>query len=1293
MSNVVGEPILEFVDKQIKIRQKAQGAGYNSKSLTRSPEIQNYLNNRNAWIKLASGVELTKTEVKDENGQVTSTYKGTQRLKDLQNFSTDNYFTDNDIASLDGTNLAKNYVLFNTIQSLDTETGTYKKRSGTRQTNSWSTSQNKMYGGMGSNERGLQPTPGIVSIDVDTINRGSIRKATVQLKAYNKFQFGIIEILYLKLGFILMLEYGWDKYITEDSNGKISVKDTGNTIIEKTWFDGKSYSQLEMLQQIQGLQTQYQGNYNGFFGKVNNFSWKLNKDNTYDITINLITLGSVIESLQVSIPSNISVIGAIKNVDRLTNRLNQSAGGTGIFGIEDLADPDDDDVKFDPDSVGSALGTDKITNYLVQSIFEIYDGLSNGSIDTSKFKVLSYLTKDNVPSSSVPFKYKFAVRFGVFLNFLRREIIGYVDNDESSSSRLEIDTTEETNVVNYTLNTVSLDPTICFFTPLIGDIEINGEKTFDAAPLSVNRSKYDAYNGFDNMKKFAVKSSVNEILYGQLMNVYLNFQFISDCIKGNLDKENKLDLYKFLESICDGINKSMGNSTRIAPAIKNDSTIYFIDENPITGWEEHSGVSNKKSTQINLFGYNPDGSSNFVKDFGFQTKLDPKLINSISIGATAGGYNNATDAIGFRQWNRGLKNRFENSYRVDENTKEKSKSKKDQLWERAKRDLVEVTPIGSFGYKLTYLEATKKWTRGTDVNGDQVRRRFTKEKNFESTDLKNKVVEWMIDVENYRANEAATTIDKDSQNIINYNIWVATTLGWYKGDTNSSNFTDLDYGVALKDAPYFTCDSEIASAGANTYKAFINSFNKLLFESFGINTGYTGFIPVDLSFTCDGLSGFKIYNKLDVNQRELPASYPSALKFLITGIKDKVSSNNWETEINTISQPSTIESPKAIYKISTDQAGSDAGQGGDGEFYEGEGNTETLIKKFNIRTTNTSNGLIYWPQVTQKNQVVIHHTAGDNSIKSVINSWRNKSTHVSTHYIINRDGDYDQLFPLKYWGNSIGIGSGSPGAGNNRTLQKSHISIELQSLGYFKRLKKVEGAGYLFERKGKRGTTSRNYKNIKPMVVSPNEWVPSNNFRTEQGTSTNYFLIGTEWKVENPTPTTKVTKVEFPVVNEYKGYKYFQAYTEDQLKTLVNVLKEISEQYPNIPIFVAKNNIYKNLTAVHNQWSNMFPPRGRVSPSAINKTPGLYTHNSYRADKVDVVPQWDLFRALYFSDTNKFGSSPKWYYKYDNSYLISSTYSYKDGYVNYNLPESYSKWTPGMKKDPTHPVNKSRGGR
>ena len=51
--NIVGEPIEEFVDKQIDNRQKVYGAGYNSKSVVRSPKVQNFLNNRNAWIKLA----------------------------------------------------------------------------------------------------------------------------------------------------------------------------------------------------------------------------------------------------------------------------------------------------------------------------------------------------------------------------------------------------------------------------------------------------------------------------------------------------------------------------------------------------------------------------------------------------------------------------------------------------------------------------------------------------------------------------------------------------------------------------------------------------------------------------------------------------------------------------------------------------------------------------------------------------------------------------------------------------------------------------------------------------------------------------------------------------------------------------------------------------------------------------------------------------------------------------------------------------------------------------------------
>ena len=36
---------------------------------------------------------------------------------------------------------------------------------------------------------GISPAPGLIDCSIECINRGSIRKAKVSIKAYNKFQF------------------------------------------------------------------------------------------------------------------------------------------------------------------------------------------------------------------------------------------------------------------------------------------------------------------------------------------------------------------------------------------------------------------------------------------------------------------------------------------------------------------------------------------------------------------------------------------------------------------------------------------------------------------------------------------------------------------------------------------------------------------------------------------------------------------------------------------------------------------------------------------------------------------------------------------------------------------------------------------------------------------------------------------------------------------------------------------------------------------------------------------------
>ena len=59
----------------------------------------------------------------------------------------------------------------------------------------------------------------------------------------------------------------------------------------------------KILSYIEKYRKTYQANYDGFLGKVVNFDWNFQPDGTYDITLKLITVGDVIESLKVNLPS------------------------------------------------------------------------------------------------------------------------------------------------------------------------------------------------------------------------------------------------------------------------------------------------------------------------------------------------------------------------------------------------------------------------------------------------------------------------------------------------------------------------------------------------------------------------------------------------------------------------------------------------------------------------------------------------------------------------------------------------------------------------------------------------------------------------------------------------------------------------------------------------------------------------------------------------------------------------------------------------------------------------------
>ena len=132
--NIIGEEIDKYVSDQIDFRQKIQGAGRNNieGSLPRNEKVLTFLNTRNTWVKLASGVGIEDDDgiqrIKDIiNSEQTDTTAGGETTTDITNLA------ETDLESLKNDELAKSYVLFNTTQKLDTDTSsqkTYIRRSG-----------------------------------------------------------------------------------------------------------------------------------------------------------------------------------------------------------------------------------------------------------------------------------------------------------------------------------------------------------------------------------------------------------------------------------------------------------------------------------------------------------------------------------------------------------------------------------------------------------------------------------------------------------------------------------------------------------------------------------------------------------------------------------------------------------------------------------------------------------------------------------------------------------------------------------------------------------------------------------------------------------------------------------------------------------------------------------------------------------------------------------------------------------------------------------------------------------
>jgi hypothetical protein len=139
---------------------------------------------------------------------------------------------------------------------------------------------------------GIVPMPGITDANIRTKTAyGSLRDAKINFVCHNRDQLEVLELLYMRPGYPVLLEWGWLPYISNDGRRENFFP------YMKEWWESKSTTD-QINEIIIKRKKESGGNYDAMNGIVKNFEIKARPDGGYDCSCELISLGEVLEGLK-----------------------------------------------------------------------------------------------------------------------------------------------------------------------------------------------------------------------------------------------------------------------------------------------------------------------------------------------------------------------------------------------------------------------------------------------------------------------------------------------------------------------------------------------------------------------------------------------------------------------------------------------------------------------------------------------------------------------------------------------------------------------------------------------------------------------------------------------------------------------------------------------------------------------------------------------------------------------------------------------------------------------------------
>ena len=441
-----------------------------------------------------------------------------------------------------------------------------------------------------------------------------------------------------------------------------------------------------------------------------------------------------------------------------------------------------------------------------------------------------------------PFHY---IRLGALLKYIQDNLMYIVQIDDNNSSPLlKFDFEVETNLMFIENLQVSVDPNICLVNRTIEDFQKN--------------SYSFTSQGNQQAEPFESSLFTEHNCYGQIMNIYVHMKWILLELDQLKDANTgKVVLIDFLNSILSSINSALGGINNLEATVDETiNTVIIRDKNSLP---------------------NMDLVISTLNQFYVDQKINKKLSNESTFFDL---YGYSTEEY--------------TSTPVYNKAGHASFIKDFSFTTEITPQLSTMLTVGATANSEVVGENSTAFSRFNAGLTDRFKKNISEP---DSSPISQELLKQIF--------PKYLPINPNQEQINDLNEEQKALVGKYK--STYSRYLRYLIELAGDNPKYNSEEAETYKSAVVNFTTYLQQIRQIALKKANLKSKLpptflpgTGFIPFNMSLTMDGMSGMKIYNKLNINTKYLPTNYPDIAEFLIKNITHKIENNKWYTTLESI---------------------------------------------------------------------------------------------------------------------------------------------------------------------------------------------------------------------------------------------------------------------------------------------------------------------------------------------------------------------------------------------------------